>query len=138
MNPGAPVSPPSTHPNFGQATWDVLRWQAGFTAVCAVIAALAYGQHAGISAALGGGIICVSFAVFGWVAWLGLQAAAQKNATGMWALLRAEIIKLALIVGLTVGVMRVYQSVVMPALFGSFLLVMLVGRFVMLKNAQKY
>jgi F0F1-type ATP synthase assembly protein I len=133
------MSAEPSQPDFSVATINVLKWQVGATLACTgAIWALSKTEHAGLSALIGGGIICVSFAVFGWLSMIGIAAARQKNSTGMWAILRAEIIKLALILGLTVWVMRRYTDVVLPAMFGTFLLVMLVGRFVMLKNAQKY
>ncbi len=95
----------------------VLRWQLLATAALAAISALAAGRHGAVSAALGG---LVSF-----VAGLGFAAvasASRKDSVGlaMLAALRAEAVKIVLIVALLWVVLSVYKSVVIVAFIGTF------------------
>lgn len=95
----------------------VLRWQLLVTAALAAISALAAGRHGAVSAALGG---LVSF-----VAGLGFAAvasASRKDSVGlaMLAALRAEAVKIVLIVALLWVVLSVYKSVVIVAFIGTF------------------
>ena len=100
-----------------QALRTVLRWQLIATAALAAISALAAGRHGAVSAALGG---LVSF-----VAGLGFAAvasASRKDSVGlaMLAALRAEAVKIVLIVALLWVVLSVYKSVVIVAFIGTF------------------
>ena len=90
-----------------QAIRTVLRWQLMATVALAVIAALAAGQHGAISAVLGG---LVSFAA-------GLA---------MLAALRAEAVKIVLVVALLWIVLTVYQNVVIVAFIGTFIVTTIV------------
>jgi ATP synthase protein I len=87
------------------------------TAALAVIAALAAGQHGALSAALGG---LISFA-----AGLGFAAVAslsRKDSAGlaMLAALRAEAVKIVLIVLLLWVVLTIYKNMVIVAFIGTF------------------
>ena len=101
----------------------VLRWQLLVTAALAAISALAAGRHDAVSAALGG---LVSF-----VAGLGFAAvasASRKDSVGlaMLAALRAEAVKIVLIVALLWVVLSVYKSVVIVAFIGTFTVTVIV------------
>ncbi len=101
----------------------VLRWQLLVTAALAAISALAAGRHGAVSAALGG---LVSF-----VAGLGFAAvasASRKDSVGlaMLAALRAEAVKIVLIVALLWVVLSVYKSVVIVAFIGTFTVTVIV------------
>lgn len=101
----------------------VLRWQLLATAALAAISALAAGRHGAVSAALGG---LVSF-----VAGLGFAAvasASRKDSVGlaMLAALRAEAVKIVLIVALLWVVLSVYKSVVIVAFIGTFTVTVIV------------
>jgi len=101
----------------------VFRWQLLATAVLAALSALAAGRHGAVSAALGG---LVSF-----VAGLGFAAvasASRKDSVGlaMLAALRAEAVKIVLIVALLWVVLSVYKSVVIVAFIGTFTVTVIV------------
>ena len=101
----------------------VLRWQLLVTAALAAISALAAGRQGAVSAALGG---LVSF-----VAGLGFAAvasASRKDSVGlaMLAALRAEAVKIVLIVALLWVVLSVYKSVVIVAFIGTFTVTVIV------------
>lgn len=101
----------------------VFRWQLLATAVLAALSALAAGRHGAVSAALGG---LVSF-----VAGLGFAAvasASRKDSVGlaMLAALRAEAVKIVLIVALLWVVLSVYESVVIVAFIGTFTVTVIV------------
>jgi ATP synthase protein I len=96
----------------------VLRWQLVATAALALIAGLVAGRHGALSAVLGG---LVSFA-----AGLGFAGAASMSGSGsagsvVIAALRAEAIKIVLIVLLLWLVMTTYKNIVVIAFFGTFI-----------------
>ena len=108
---------------LSRALRTVLRWQLLVTAALAAISALAAGRHGAVSAALGG---LVSF-----VAGLGFAAvasASRKDSVGlaMLAALRAEAVKIVLIVALLWVVLSVYKSVVIVAFIGTFTVTVIV------------
>ena len=106
-----------------QAIRTVLRWQLMATVALAVIAALAAGQHGAISAVLGG---LVSFAAgLGFAA---VASASRKDSAGlaMLAALRAEAVKIVLVVALLWVVLTVYQNVVIVAFIGTFIVTTIV------------
>lgn len=95
----------------------VLRWQLLATVALAAISALVAGRHGALSAALGG---LVSF-VAG-LGFAGVASASRKDSVGlaMLAALRAEAVKIVLIVALLWIVLTVYKSVVIVAFIGTF------------------
>ncbi len=96
----------------------VLRWQVMATVALAVIAGFLAGTHGALSAALGG---LVSFAAG--VAFAGVASMSRADSAGSAVIgaLRAEAIKIILIVLLLWLVMTTYKSVVMVAFFGTFI-----------------
>ena len=96
----------------------VLGWQLLATAALAAISGLAVGQHGAVSAALGG---LVSF-VAG-LGFAGVASASRKDSAGlaMLAALRAEAVKIVLIVALLWVVLSVYKNVVIVAFIGTFI-----------------
>lgn len=96
----------------------VLRWQLLATAALAALAGYLSGPHGALSAALGG---LVSFA-----AGLGFAGVASLSRSGtaggvVLGALRAEAVKIALIVLLLWLVMATYSNVVVIAFFGTFI-----------------
>ena len=94
------------------------------TEIClAVIAALAAGQHGAISAVLGG---LVSFAAG--LGFATVASASRKDSAGlaMLAALRAEAVKIVLVVALLWIVLTVYQNVVIVAFIGTFIVTTIV------------
>ncbi len=96
----------------------VLRWQVMATVALAVIAGFLAGTHGALSAALGG---LVSFAAG--VAFAGVASMSRADSAGSAVIgaLRAEAIKIILIVLLLWLVMTTYKSVVVVAFFGTFI-----------------
>jgi ATP synthase protein I len=101
----------------------VLRWQL----IAAAVLTLAGGGLAGIdgavSAALGGAVsICA-----GWVsAVVAARGKAQSAGEVLFGALRAEAVKIGLIVILLWLVLAAYEDVVAPALLGSFVVTVLI------------
>ena len=95
----------------------VLRWQAYATVVLALVSAAAAGAHGAISAGLGGLISMSAGLVAGVVASRGKAASAGGVLLGA---LRAEGIKIGLMVILLWLVLATYRDVVALALLGSF------------------
>jgi ATP synthase protein I len=106
-----------------QAIRTVLRWQAVVTLALAAISAVAAGRHGALSAALGG---LVSIAAgFGFAA---VASFSRKDSAGlaMLAALRAEAVKIMLIVLLLWAVLSIYKNVVIVAFIGTFIVATIV------------
>lgn len=95
----------------------VLRWQLLATAALAVAAGWLAGTHGALSAALGG---LVSFAAG--LGFAGVVTLSRVDTAGsvVFSALRAEAIKIILIVLLLWLVMATYENVVVLAFFGTF------------------
>ena len=95
-----------------------LRWQliatAGLTLICAILA----GLHGAVSAALGGLISVGAGAAF---AALGSLAEGKPAGFALIHMLRAEAVKIGLMVVLLWLVLAAYAKAVVPALIASFL-----------------
>ena len=96
----------------------VLRWQLLATAALTLLAWVVAGVHGALSAALGGAVSMCAGGVAAVVASLGN---AESAAGTVVSALRAEGVKIVLIVGLLWLVLATYAEVVAPAFFGSFL-----------------
>ncbi|HEX4332120.1 MAG TPA: ATP synthase subunit I [Usitatibacter sp.] len=97
----------------------VVRWQVTVTAALTVVAALVWGRDGAISAALGGAINIVAGWVYGWRA---AQGEARTAGEALRTILRAEAIKvLLIIVGLGL-VLTNYREIVHVAFFASFVI----------------
>ena len=97
----------------------VLRWQFGAAAAGAAVAGMVGGRHAALSA-LAGGLIP-------WVAGWGYAATASRATVGavgdtLRILIRAESIKVGLIVMQLWLVFTAYRQVVIPALLATFVI----------------
>jgi ATP synthase protein I len=101
----------------------VLRWQLLVTAALTLLAGIVAGVDGALSAALGGAVSLCAGGVSAIVASLGDKQSAGGIVTGA---LRAEGIKIALIVGLLWLVLATYADVVAPAFFGSFIATILI------------
>jgi ATP synthase protein I len=101
----------------------VVRWQLLATAALTLVAWLVAGVHGALSAALGGAVSICAGGASAVVASLGNT----KSAAGtVVSALRAEGVKIALIVGLLWLVLATYADVVAPAFFGSFMATILI------------
>lgn len=102
----------------------VLRWQLIATAVLSLLAALLWGWDGALSAALGGAINVLAGWVYGWRV---AQSEAKTAGEALRTILRAEAIKILLIiVGLGL-VLSNYREIVHGAFFAAF--VVTVGVF---------
>ncbi len=101
----------------------VLRWQLLATAALTVFAGALAGAHGALSAALGGAI---SLGAGGASAVMASWGDSQSAGGVIGGALRAEGVKIALIVGLLWLVLASYDDVVVPAFFGSFFLTILI------------
>jgi ATP synthase protein I len=97
----------------------VLQWQLIVTAALTLAAALLWGRDGAISAALGGAVNLVAGWVFGWRV---AQGEARSAGEALRVMLRAEAIKVLLIVvGLWV-VLANYGDIVHIAFFATFVI----------------
>ncbi len=101
----------------------VLRWQMIAIVALTLAGAAFAGVHGALSAALGGAVsVCA-----GWVsAVVASMGKAQSAGEVLFAVLRAEAVKIGLIVVLLWLVLATYDDVVAPALFGSFVVTVLI------------
>jgi ATP synthase protein I len=97
----------------------VLQWQVIVTAALTLAAALLWGRDGGISAALGGAVNLVAGWVFGWRV---AQGEARSAGEALRAVLRAEAIKVLLIVAGLWLVLANYGDIVHIAFFASFVI----------------
>ncbi|MCG6876658.1 MAG: ATP synthase subunit I [Betaproteobacteria bacterium] len=99
----------------------VLRWQLAATGVMAVIGGLLAGRHGAISVLLGGVVVSVAAGASMLVASLGARANASPGGA-LLAMLRAEAVKIAVIVLLLWLVLSSYKDVVVLGFIGSFII----------------
>jgi ATP synthase protein I len=96
----------------------VLRWQLLATAALALLAGLWAGEHGALSAALGGAVSLSAGLVSGVVAAMGKAQSAGGILVGA---LRAEAVKIGLMVILLGVVLTMYKDVVVIAFLGTFM-----------------
>jgi ATP synthase protein I len=95
----------------------VLRWQLIATVALALIAGVLAGGHGALSAALGGAVSILAGLASAVVASLGR---AQSAEGALFAVLRAEAVKIGLIVILLWLVLATYRDVAVLVFLGSF------------------
>jgi ATP synthase protein I len=96
----------------------VLRWQFIVTAVLAVLAGVLAGAHGAVSAALGGAVSIGA----GWASGLVASSGKADSAGGVLVVaLKAEGVKIGLIVILLGVVLALYDDVVVTAFLGTFI-----------------
>jgi ATP synthase protein I len=96
----------------------VLRWQLIATAAITLVAAILWGGNGAVSAALGGAINLVAGAAYGGIAVLGTAA---TPGAALRTMLRAEAVKVLIIIVLLWLVLASYQDVVAGVFLGSFI-----------------
>ena len=103
--------------DLGKPIRTVLRWQLLATVALTLAAGIWGSAHGALSASLGGLISIVAGWASGIVASLGMG-----GSTGgvLFTALRAEVVKIGLIVILLWLVLTIYGSVVIPAFLGTF------------------
>jgi len=102
----------------------VLRWQVIATAALSLLAALLWGWDGAISAALGGAINVFAGWVYGWRV---AQGEAKTAGEALRTMLRAEAIKIVLVIAGLLLVLSSYREIVHAAFFAAF--VVTVGVF---------
>ena len=112
----------------------MLYWQLGITVGFAVIAGFISGEHGAVSAILGGLTNVFASLIYVFVANFGLR---HSNGTGLWSILRAEIVKLVFIAVQLGIIIKFYEALVIPALFTTFLVTLLAWRAALLTGASK-
>lgn len=101
----------------------VLRWQVIATAALALVGGALAGVDGALSAALGGAVTIIA----GWTSAMVAARGKTQSAGGVLVgALRAEAVKIGLIAFLLWLVLATYENVVAPALFGSFVITVLI------------
>jgi ATP synthase protein I len=101
----------------------VLRWQLIATLVMALAAAALAGMHGAFSAALGG---AVSVCAGGTAALVAARGGRQSAGAALIGALKAEGVKIGLVIVLLWLVLATYEEVVAVAFFGSFFVTILI------------
>ena len=112
----------------------MLKWQVGITVAFAVIAGIVAGEHGAVSAVLGGLTNIFASIVYVVVANFGLS---RTNGAGLWPLLRAELVKLVFIAIQLGVIIKFYDSLVLLAMFATFLVTLLAWRAVLLVTSNQ-
>jgi ATP synthase protein I len=101
----------------------VVRWQVIATVALAIVSALPWGRDGAISAALGGAINAIAGSVYGWRI---SRGEARTAGEALQTMLRAEAIKVLLIIaGLWIA-LSVYKDMVHVAFFAAFVITVVV------------
>ncbi len=108
--------------------------QVLITLVFAVAAGVLAGEHGAVSALLGGLTNVFASVIYVVVANFGLKHA---RGTGLWPLLRAEIVKLVFIAVQLAFIIRFYQDMNVGAMFITFLVTLLAWRAALFASASK-
>ncbi len=108
---------------LSKAIRTVLRWQLVATAALTLLAGLFAGEHGALSAALGGAVsLCA-----GWASGMVAATGKAQSAGGVLVgALRAEGVKIGLIVALLGVVLAMYQDVVVIAFLGTFMVTVII------------
>lgn len=101
----------------------VLRWQVIATAVLTLVAALLWGGDGALSAALGGAVNVTAGWVYGWRI---AQGEARTAGEALRTMLRAEALKVLLIVVQLWLVLANYERIVHAAFFAAFVITVVV------------
>ena len=101
----------------------VLRWQLIVTAALTLVAALLWGRDGAISAALGGAVNFAAGWVFGWRV---AQGKANSAGEALRTALRAEAMKVLMIIAGLWLVLANYRDIVHAAFFASFVITVMV------------
>jgi ATP synthase protein I len=107
----------------------VLRWQAAVTFGMAALAWIWGGNHAALSAVLGGVVNVTAVVVY--AAALGLSNPSTAG-RALAAMFRAEACKILVIIGQLWLVLTAYKDVVAPAFFATFVITVLLFRLALL------
>ncbi len=106
--------------------------QVGITVAFALVAGLLAGEHGAVSALLGGLTNVFASVIYVVVANFGLRHA---RGTGLWPLLRAEIVKLVFIAVQLAVIVSFYKDMNVGAMFITFLVTLLAWRAALFAGA---
>jgi ATP synthase protein I len=104
----------------------VLRWQVVATVVLTLVGGLLAGFDGALSAALGGAVSIIAGWASAVMAARGARAKGKSAGDVLIGALKAEAVKIGLIALLLGLVLAAYDAVVAPALFGSFVVTVLI------------
>jgi len=97
----------------------VLRWQLIVTVVLSLLALVLWGAHGAVSAALGGLVNLVAGAVYGWRV---SQSEARTAGEALRTMMKAEGMKILLILAGLWTVLTAYKEIVHAAFFVAFVI----------------
>ena len=101
----------------------VLLWQVIAIAVLSLLAAIPWGRHGALSAALGGSVNVAA----GWAyAWMVSRRKAGTAGEALRTLFRAEAVKVTIVVLLLWLALAKYRAIVHAAFFGSFVVTVVI------------
>jgi len=106
---------------LSKAIRTVLRWQLVATAALTLLAGLLTGGHGALSAALGGAVSLCAGCASGMAAAKGIKGDTQSAGGILVGALRAEGVKIGLMVILVGTVLTIYKDVVVVAFLGTFM-----------------
>ncbi len=115
----------NTRPLSSAPILKVVKWQAIAIVFFVAISGSWSGLHGGVSALIGGLVNVCAVVVYWFVANIGLKSA---RGSGLWPLLRAEIVKLVVIAAQVALIFKMYAALVVPAFFVTFLITLLLWR----------
>lgn len=95
----------------------MLSWQILATVALALLAAIPWGKDGAVSAALGGGINVAAGSAYAWIV---SRRKARTAGEALRTMLRAEAVKVLLIIALLWLAMARYHSIVHGVFLGSF------------------
>lgn len=108
--------------------------QIAITVVFAIIAGIVAGEHGAVSAILGGLTNVFASLLYVVVANFGLRHA---RGAGLWPLIRAELVKLVFIAIQLGVILKLYDSLVVAAMFLTFLVTLLAWRATLFAGAKQ-
>jgi len=97
----------------------VLRWQLIVTVVLSLLALILWGAHGAVSAALGGRVNLVAGGVYGWRV---SQSEARTAGEALRTMMKAEGMKIVLIIAGLWLVLATYREIVHAAFFVAFVI----------------
>jgi len=97
----------------------VLRWQLIVTVVLSLLALILWGAHGAVSAALGGLVNLVAGGVYGWRV---SQSEARTAGEALRTMMKAEGMKIVLIIAGLWLVLATYREIVHAAFFVAFVI----------------
>ena len=113
---------------MGFASWaspirTVIRWQLIATMAMAIVAALLWGWNGAVSAALGGVVNVIAGTAYGW--WISRRES-RTAGEALRTMMRAEAVKIFLILAGLWGALSVYKDMVHVAFFAAFVITVMV------------